>query len=96
MIPALYAAGGAATAVLAVLALAGWAWRKLGRPVRDFLADWRGQPARPGVSERPGVMRRLEHIERHIGNGTDQPLRELVVTTERRVAALEQYHKEGR
>lgn len=78
MIPALYAAGGAATAVLAVLALAGWAWRKLGRPVRDFLTDWRGQPERPGVPARCGVMERLERIDWHIGNGRDVPLRQVV------------------
>lgn len=33
------------------------------RKVNDFLDDWRGEPARPGVKARPGVMQRIEAIE---------------------------------
>lgn len=41
--------------------------------VRDFLADWRGEPARPGVPERPGVMERLASIEQRM-DGIDRRL----------------------
>lgn len=31
--------------------------------LRDFLADWKGEPARPGVEARPGVPERMKTIE---------------------------------
>lgn len=40
-------------------------WRKL-RPLENFFKDWNGEPARPGVDARPGVMVRLDSIEDHI------------------------------
>lgn len=51
------------------------------RQVREFLSDWRGEPARDGVPEKPGVMKRLERIEWHVGNGNPTPLREVVDRT---------------
>lgn len=39
-----------------------WAWRILSG-LRDFLGDWGGQPPRPGVEARPGVMSRLQAVE---------------------------------
>jgi hypothetical protein len=29
----------------------------------NFLTDWEGEPARPGVAEKPGVMTRLQVVE---------------------------------
>jgi hypothetical protein len=43
-----------------------WAWRILTRTMR-FLDDYFGEPARPGVAARPGVMGRLEAVERTLG-----------------------------
>jgi hypothetical protein len=37
--------------------------RRLAAAVADFLADWRGEPARDGVPARPGVMVRLAEIQ---------------------------------
>jgi hypothetical protein len=73
--------------VLAALAAGGGvAWRAV-RPFRhaaqqfeEFLDDWRGTPARPGVPERLGVMVRLDGIE-----GQTQVIPEL----DRRVARME-------
>ena len=57
------AATALAVAVAGGLAFAArWAWRILSR-TRDFLDDWAGEPARPGVPERPGVMSRLQSAE---------------------------------
>jgi hypothetical protein len=39
-----------------------WAWRIL-RQAAHFLDDWRGEPARDGLPEQPGVMARLGSIE---------------------------------
>lgn len=36
---------------------------KLARRVSEFLDDWNGEPAREGVEERPGVMKRLAALE---------------------------------
>lgn len=56
---------GVAVAALTALA-AGWMarMRRERRQMRQFLTDWFGEPARPGVEERPGVMVRLqEHAD---------------------------------
>lgn len=42
-------------------------WRKL-RPLENFFKDWNGEPARPGVEPRPGVMPRLSAIESHLAD----------------------------
>lgn len=49
--------GVAAVAALVVKILKG------ARRVGHFLDDWFGEPARPGVAERPGVMRRIDVLE---------------------------------
>jgi len=49
--------------VAVVVALLRKAWPVL-RRLRDLLDDWNGEPARPGVPPRSGVMVRLESIEK--------------------------------
>lgn len=56
---ALLAVGAAAAAVAAILALATWGWRKLGRPLARFLAEWSGWPDGPERS----VPARLTAVE---------------------------------
>jgi hypothetical protein len=36
------------------------------RRINDFFEDWNGQPARPGVPERPGVMPRLADFDKRL------------------------------
>jgi hypothetical protein len=50
-----------------------WGWRIL-RRTQDFLDDWGGCEARPGVPARPGVMSRLHSIEQ-IGAGLQSEMR---------------------
>ncbi|GAA5048138.1 hypothetical protein HNP84_000235 [Thermocatellispora tengchongensis] len=52
--------------LLFVLARIGrYLWR-LFQGIDDFLDDWRGEPPRPGVPARPGVMERLERVEQEV------------------------------
>src|SRR5690606_41797010 len=62
------AAGASAAAVAVSLTLAGEAWRKVGLPLRHFLADWAGEQPRPGYPGRPGVPERLERLEVRVAN----------------------------
>jgi hypothetical protein len=73
--------------VLAALAAGGGvAWRAV-RPFRhaaqqfeEFIDDWRGTPARPGVPERPGMMVRVAGIEQQT---------QVIPELERRIARVE-------
>lgn len=60
------------TALAAALGgLAAWggrlAWRLITRTL-NFLDDWAGQPARPGVEAHPGVMARMMAMERKLAD----------------------------
>ena len=37
--------------------------RRMARTIEDVADDWHGEPGRPGVAPRPGVMERLCRIE---------------------------------
>lgn len=56
------AIGTVGTAVGVLVVGARWV-RARWRPVAEFLEDWRGEPGRDGVDERPGVMKRLGRLE---------------------------------
>ncbi|MFM9590686.1 hypothetical protein ACKI16_29290 [Streptomyces scabiei] len=57
------------SAVSLVLAVGTGAWRivrflvRLGKRVEQYLTDWYGEPERPGVPARPGVLVRLQGVE---------------------------------
>lgn len=36
---------------------------RVARPLRGFLRDWAGEPARPGVARKAGVMERLSAVD---------------------------------
>jgi hypothetical protein len=40
---------------------------RIGRRVDDFMDDWYGEPERPGVPARPGLMERVGGIEDRLG-----------------------------
>jgi len=40
--------------------------RILAQSLGDLMDDWRGQPARPGVDAKPGVMERLKKLDADI------------------------------
>ncbi|MGV2914526.1 hypothetical protein [Streptomyces alfalfae] len=66
--------GGAVSLAGGLLTLAWRAVRgtaRFGRRVDEFIDDWRGEPSRPGVPARPGVMERMEGLEDRMGGVED-------------------------
>ena len=55
------------TIATALLALFRWLYRQF-KSLDDLLSDWRDTPERPGVSRRPGVLERLDNIERKVNS----------------------------
>jgi hypothetical protein len=56
---------------IAILSGVGWFLRKLrafSKQFDDFLEDWRGEKARPGVPERPGIMQRLSSQDKTLSD----------------------------
>lgn len=46
--------------------------------INDFMDDWGGTEARPGVPRRPGVMERLDWIEHQLKPNSGESLRDVV------------------
>lgn len=100
-IPALDTAlvwGGAISVLTAVVTVA---WRviramaHLGRRVEEFMDDWSGEGARPGVPARPGVMERVAGIEERLSRvehelypNSGESLRDAVDLANARLARL--------
>jgi HAMP domain-containing protein len=59
---AILIAAGLVAALTVLLKAAGWMLRTI-RRLGDFLDDWNGEPARPGVPRRPGHLERLGNVE---------------------------------
>ena len=60
---AIAAASAVLGAILAVVRKVWLAVRRVMHRTEEFLDDWQGAPARPGIQERPGVAVRLASIE---------------------------------
>lgn len=56
---------GAVPSLAVLVVFVRWLSHRL-RRVDDFLGDWNGEPDRPGVPGHPGVMARLDGIERRV------------------------------
>lgn len=72
---------GAITGSAAALSALGWAGQRLwriGKSVGDLHDDWRGEPDRPGVKGRPGVMQRLAAIEGELTVNGGRSLRDAI------------------
>lgn len=90
-----------AAAIAAVAGMLGLLWRAA-RPIRrvvrlveEFAEDWHGIPPRSGVEGRPGVMQRLERIERAMGDVVHEvrpnaggSMRDAINRVDRRTASL--------
>lgn len=79
-------------AVLTALTIIGVAARVIGRMARrvgDIHDDWRGEPARPGVEARPGVMERLKTIEEEMRPNGGGSMRDAVNRLEVRLTSVE-------
>jgi hypothetical protein len=55
----------------------------------DAVDDWQGEPARPGVPERPGVMTRLATIEEQLHPNHGSTLRDAINRVESGVRRVE-------
>lgn len=55
------------TIATALLAIFRWLYRQF-KSLDDLLNDWRGESERPGVPRRPGVLERLDNIERKVNS----------------------------
>lgn len=67
------AAAVAAFATVALFAAKGVRWLLSAlRRVNNFLDDWNGEPARPGVTATPGVMDRLARLESKVVEVRDE------------------------
>lgn len=56
----------AGAALLVALGVIGksvwWFWKRVLRPLALLIDDWQGEPARPGVDGRPGVLEQLKAL----------------------------------
>ncbi|WP_434593219.1 hypothetical protein [Streptomyces sp. A5-4] len=90
--------GGAFTIVAGVV---GALWRlgraasRTGARMNTFMDDWYGEPSRPGVVERPGMMQRvsvmedrLRRVEHELYPNSGDSLRDAVDQANRRLARL--------
>lgn len=50
-----------------LVTLGKWSYRQF-KAIDSLLEDWRGEPARPGVPGRLGVMERLDSIEKKVNS----------------------------
>lgn len=62
--------GGAGAALLFI--------RRFARKMDQFFSDWNGEPARPGVPEKRGVMVRLDVIESEISYNHGSSIKDAV------------------
>lgn len=63
---------------------------RTGRAVVDMHDDWKGEPARPGVRGRLGVMERLDRIEKELQPNGGSSMRDAVNRVETNQGALDQ------
>lgn len=80
------------------------AWRFL-RQLAEFLGDWFGEEARPGVPKRPGVMERLDsqdhqlsdiqtrltNVEAEVSPNTGKSMKDTVHRSDKRLERIEQH-----
>jgi len=81
-----FVAAGIIATGLGLLALIGkvvrWMLRTWKR-ITDFLDDWNGEPARPGVEARPGFPERIARLERTVSNGLSHNVADIKARVER-------------
>ena len=58
---------GLITIAATVVAVGRWPYRQV-KSLEGLLEDWHGEPARPGVPGRLGVMERLDSIEKKVNS----------------------------
>lgn len=62
--------------------------RKFTRKIDQFFADWNGEPSRPGVPEKRGVLVRLDAIEAEINYNHGHSIKDAVHRIDDNVRAL--------
>lgn len=66
------------------------------RKVNDLIDDLIGEPARPGVSRRPGVMERLDNIEKEVKLKNGSSLKDTVINLKADVYDLKEAREDRR
>lgn len=62
--------------------------------VNDFLDDWAGRPARPGVPRSPGLLERLTNLEEQLRPNNGGSLHDKVTKLSEEVTAITDYLKD--
>jgi len=93
-----FVAAGIVAGGLGLLGMVGRAVRWMLRTwkrVTDFLDDWFGEEARPGVEARPGFPERITRLERIVTNGLSDKVADIQARVARIEECLGQQRREG-
>lgn len=80
-----------ATLLISVVGVAAFAFKvaKWTRRAGHFLDDWFGEEARPGHPARPGVVERMERVEKQLVSNGGESLRDAINRIEKTLGGID-------